>query len=306
MSVKRKRADAEDMPDPLGKSAAVSADVVGRDQLRAVQQRYRRPAYLSTDPDLPAIPRGADRPVRIYVDGVFDLFHQGHMRAIMQAKQAFPNVWLLVGAISDDTVHSRKGMTVMSSGERADCLRHCRYVDEVIPDAPWVMTAALMEKHEIDFVAHDAIPYASAKDKEDDVFAWLKDAGKFYATQRTEGISTTDIITRVVRDYDTFVRRNLRHGYTPADLNIGFLRAKRIQIEEQTQSLLGKSQRALTSFLKLFQMKSADEDEERAQSPSDSELKSSDSESASTRSPTRANSSESATTTRADSTHSSS
>eukprot|EP00042_Codosiga_hollandica_P052231 m.659998 g.659998 ORF g.659998 m.659998 type:complete len:109 (-) comp58447_c0_seq11:15-341(-) len=84
MSVKRKRADAEDMPDPLGKSAAVSADVVGRDQLRAVQQRYRRPAYLSTDPDLPAIPRGADRPVRIYVDGVFDLFHQGHMRAIMQ------------------------------------------------------------------------------------------------------------------------------------------------------------------------------------------------------------------------------
>ena len=33
-----------------------------------------------------------------------------------------------------------------------------RWVDEVIPDAPWVLTQEFLDKHKIDYVAHDSLP----------------------------------------------------------------------------------------------------------------------------------------------------
>ena len=35
--------------------------------------------------------------VRVYVDGVFDMFHFGHARYIMQAKNMFPNTYVIAG-----------------------------------------------------------------------------------------------------------------------------------------------------------------------------------------------------------------
>ncbi|CAB1316051.1 unnamed protein product [Coregonus sp. 'balchen'] len=191
----------------------------------------------------------AIRPVRVYADGIFDLFHSGHARALMQAKNLFPNTHLIVGVCSDELTHKYKGYTVMTESERYEALIHCRYVDEVVRDAPWTLSPEFLKKHKIDFVAHDDIPYTSAGSE--DVYKHIKEAGMFVATQRTDGISTSDLITRIVRDYDLYVRRNLQRGYTASDLNVSFIR-----VEEKSHDLIHKweekSREFIGNFLELF------------------------------------------------------
>ena len=116
------------------------------------------------------------------------------MRQLEQAKNAFPNVYLLVGVTGDTETHKRKGLTVLTGAERTETVRHCKWVDEVIPNCPWVVTPDFLAEHKIDYVAHDDLPYGA--DEGDDIYAPIKKQGKFLVTQRTEGVSTTGIITK--------------------------------------------------------------------------------------------------------------
>jgi len=69
------------------------------------------------------------------------------------------------------------------------------------------------------------------------------------ATQRTDGISTSDLITRVVKDYDVYARRNLARGYTPEELNVPFLTTNKYRLEK----VASKVESYIDSSLSLLQ-----------------------------------------------------
>lgn len=66
-----------------------------------------------------------------YIAGVFDLFHIGHLNLFRRAKEHCD--YLIVGVVSDRGVTEKKGVELfVPFEERAEMVRSCRYVDEVV------------------------------------------------------------------------------------------------------------------------------------------------------------------------------
>lgn len=203
-------------------AAAAAKEEALDEELEPEYRKFRPKGYHLNPPP-------SDRPIRVYADGVFDLFHLGHMKQLEQAKKALPNTTLVVGVPGDVVTHKLKGLTVLNEEQRYESVAHCKWVDEVIKDAPWCVTPEFLAEHEIDYVAHDDLPYAGADS--DDIYRPVKEAGKFLVTQRTEGVSTSDIITKVIRDYDKYLMRNFARGASRQELNVSWLKKNELDFK---------------------------------------------------------------------------
>lgn len=80
--------------------------------------------------------------------------------------------------------------------ERAEIIRSCKWVDEVYEDTEYTTTLATLDRYNCDFYSHgDDIAYNS---EGVDSALEIKQAGRWRGFRRTQGISTTDIVGRLL------------------------------------------------------------------------------------------------------------
>jgi len=135
--------------------------------------------------------------IRVWMDGAFDMMHYGHMNAFRQGRSL--GTHLIVGVNSDETITACKGPPVCGEKERLSTVRGCKWVDEVVEGVPYVMSDEylryVIEKYRIDYVVHGDDPcIVDGKN----VYESAIRMGKYLTIPRTEGISTTDIVGRML------------------------------------------------------------------------------------------------------------
>jgi choline-phosphate cytidylyltransferase len=135
---------------------------------------------------------------RVYIDGIFDLFHRGHLESLKKAKEK--DTYLIVGVISDEIAKDYKRIPIISHEDRIEIIKNLSIVDEVIENPPLVITEEFVKINNIDLVVHG---FSNEDDweKQKDFFEFLTKNNKFKRISYYDKTSTTDIISRIKTDY---------------------------------------------------------------------------------------------------------
>ncbi|EME44654.1 hypothetical protein DOTSEDRAFT_72194 [Dothistroma septosporum NZE10] len=159
-----------------------------------------------TDPDVGCIiPVAGQWPVdpqedvairedRLWIDGCFDFFHHGHAGVMLQSRRFGDE--LLVGLHNDGDIAANKGPTVMNLAERVAAVNACRFSTLCVPHAPYVTSIPWISHYGCQYVTHgdDITSDASGED----CYRFVKKAGRMKIVPRTPGISTTDLVGRML------------------------------------------------------------------------------------------------------------
>ena len=136
--------------------------------------------------------------IRVFMDGAFDLMHYGHMNAFRLGRSL--GTHLIVGVNDGDSITQHKGCApVLTDAERLTIVEGCRWVDEVVRSVPYVMNDDyldfLFQTYKVDYVVHGDDPcIVDGRD----VYSSARRRGKYLEIPRTEGISTTDLVGRML------------------------------------------------------------------------------------------------------------
>jgi ethanolamine-phosphate cytidylyltransferase len=133
-------------------------------------------------------------PTRIYIDGCFDIMHSGHFNAIRQAKMLGRT--LVVGIHNDEEIARNKGTPIMNDSERIAMVHACKWVDEVVLNAPYSPTIDWINRFNCMYIAHGDDIAINSEGR--DAYGELKACGRFKVIKRTEGISTTSLVGKLL------------------------------------------------------------------------------------------------------------
>ena len=132
----------------------------------------------------------------VYIDGIFDLFHRGHLESFKQIKDVYKDCFLIVGVVSDEDAMSYKREPIISFEDRCEIIKSIKYIDKVIEKSPLTVDIDFIKKHKIDLVVHG---FASEEDekKQEEFFKEITDLGLFEKIKYYDKTSTTSIINKI-------------------------------------------------------------------------------------------------------------
>ncbi|GMI04188.1 hypothetical protein TrVE_jg7041 [Triparma verrucosa] len=131
----------------------------------------------------------------IYMDGVFDLFHVGHLEAIQQARRMGDR--LILGVTGDDDAEGYKRRPFINEVDRCAILRALRDVDEIVCPCPLVVAEEFMREKGIHLVVHGFKDYEDAE-RQREFFEYPMEVGRFELIQYSKKASTSEILDRII------------------------------------------------------------------------------------------------------------
>ena len=132
--------------------------------------------------------------MRIYCDGIFDLFHKGHLEHFKKIHQYFEvPIHLIVGIISDKIAINYKRKPVFNENKRLKIIESILYVNETFITDTLILDESFFDKYKIDYIVH-AFNDPSDKNKQTTFFEYAIKANKFIEIDYNIGTSTTKII----------------------------------------------------------------------------------------------------------------
>ena len=132
----------------------------------------------------------------IFCDGVFDLFHFGHVNHFKEIKTLYPDSFLIVGILNDVISTEYKRKPIFDQYKRRKLVDSCKYVDKSTFDYPVILTEEFINNNNIDLVVH---AFSSKLDEENQekYFKVPIKLNKFRILNYNKNISTTKIINNL-------------------------------------------------------------------------------------------------------------
>lgn len=139
----------------------------------------------------------------IYVDGVFDLYHRGHLESLkylkseeFKKKVKSEDIFLIVGIVSDSDAESYKRQPIICQEDRVEIMKYNKLVDKIIFPCPLAVNKNFITENDIDLVVHG---FSNDKDFNNQYkfFEEIIKMNKFMKTTYYSKISTTDIIKKI-------------------------------------------------------------------------------------------------------------
>uniref|UniRef100_A0A8C2PQ18 ethanolamine-phosphate cytidylyltransferase n=1 Tax=Cyprinus carpio TaxID=7962 RepID=A0A8C2PQ18_CYPCA len=124
----------------------------------------------------------------------YDMVHYGHSNQLRQAKAM--GDYLIVGVHTDEEISKHKGPPVFTQAERYKMVRAIKWVDEIVEGAPYVTTLETLDKYCCDFCVHGDDITLTVDGK--DTYEEVKKSGRYRECKRTQGVSTTDLVGRML------------------------------------------------------------------------------------------------------------